>query len=143
MVPPLGRPFKNTVYSYGIMGTTYWFNPYSKTNKWYWYVWGSTRTVTAVGTGTLWTTGQVGAFAKTGAYYTSQWRTGYDNRTPGGKGVIQLVTPTLTHWLSRGWNTHSARTGLLRIRVPEPGAVLLLAVGAAVLVGLHRVSRRV
>jgi hypothetical protein len=95
----------------------------------------------AIGTGTLWTTGQVGAFVKTGIYHTSLWRTGYDNRTAGGKGVIQLVTPTLTHWLIPGWNTHSAQTGILTIRVPEPGAVLLLAVGAGVLVLLRRLSR--
>jgi hypothetical protein len=140
MVPPLGRLFKNTVHHYGPMGTTYWWNPYSKTAKWY-----SPKgysVVNAVGTGTLWTTGQVGNFNKTGAYATSLWRTGFDNRTAGGKGVIQLVTPTLTHWLSPGWNTHSAQTGILRIQVPEPGAVLLLAVGAGVLLVLHRASRR-
>jgi hypothetical protein len=140
MVPPLGRRFKNTVHHLGTMGTTYWWNPYSKTDKWYYA--GGTSTIDAIGTGTLWTTGQVGNFNKTGAYATSLWRTGYDNRTAGGKGVIQLVTPTLTHWLRRAWNTHSAQTGLLRIQVPEPGAVLLLAVGAAVLVVLRRVSRR-
>jgi hypothetical protein len=140
MVHPLGRLFKNTVYSYGGGGKTYWFNPYSKTDKWYYY--GGTSTISAIGTGTLWTTGQVGNFNKTGAYETSLWRTGFDNRTLGGKGSIQLVTPTLTHWSSPGFSTRSAQTGLLRIRVPESGAVLLFAVGVAVLVVLHRVSRR-
>ena len=53
-----------------------------------------------------------------------------------------LVTPMLTHWLSPGYNTHTAQIGMLRIQVPEPGAALLLAVGAGVLVLLHRVSRR-
>jgi hypothetical protein len=141
MVPPLGRLFRNTVYRCGTKGMTYWFNPYSKTNMWPYAL--GTNTITAIGTGTLWTTGQVGAFAKTGAYETSLWRTGFDNRTVGGKGSIQLVTPSLTHWLSPGWNKHSAQTGLLRIQVPEPGAVLLLAAGAAVLAVLHRVSRPV
>jgi hypothetical protein len=107
-----------------------------------WYFAGGTSTINAVGTGTLWTTGQVGNFNKTGAYATSLWRTGYDNRTAGGKGAIQLVTPTLTHWLSPGWNTHSAQTGMLRIQVPEPGAVLLFGAGAGLLVLLRTVSRR-
>jgi hypothetical protein len=84
MVPPLGRPFKGTVKSYGTMGTTYWWNPYSKKNKWSTPKGYSIRN--AVGTGTLWTTGQVGAFYKTEYNrHTSQWRTGYDNRTAGGK----------------------------------------------------------
>ena len=48
----------------------------------------------------------------------------------------------LTHWLSPGYNTHTAQIGMLRIQVPEPGAALLLAVGAGALVLLHRVSRR-
>jgi hypothetical protein len=97
-----------------------------------------------IGTGTLWTTGQVGAIGQWGSgYKTSIWRTGYDNRTAGGKGVIQLVTPTVTRWYSSGGLDLTGQTGLLRIQVPEPGAVLLLLVGAGVLVGLHRVSRRV
>ncbi len=141
MVPPLGRLFQNTVHHYGGGGTTYWYNPYDKTAKW--YTPKGYSIINAIGVGTLWTTGQVGGFAKTGAYHTSLWRTGYDNRTAGGKGTIQLVTPTLTHWLSPGWNTHSAQTGMLKIRVPEPGAVLLLAAGGGVLGLLYWVSRRV
>jgi hypothetical protein len=100
-------------------------------------------TILAIGSGTLWTTGQVGNFAKTGAYYTSLWRTGYDNRTSGGRGSIQLVTPTLTHWLSPGFNTHTAQLGMLTIQVPEPGALLLLAAGGGVLGLLYWVSRRI
>ncbi len=141
MVPPLGRPFKGTIHHYGAMGTEYYWNPYDKTDRW--YTPKGFSVINAIGTGTLWTTGQVGNFAKTGAYHTSIWRTGYDNRTAAGKGVIQLVTPTLTHWLSPGWNTHSAQTGMLTIRVPEPGAVLLLAAGGGVLGLLYWVSRRV
>jgi hypothetical protein len=146
MVQPLGRPLYNTQIGTGAMGTTIWQNPYSKTNKWYKTTPKgkvNVSTILAVGSGTLWTTGQVGAFAKTGAYYTSQWRTGYDNRDSQGYGNIQLVTPTITHWLSPGFNTHTAQIGMLTLSVPEPGAVLLLAAGGGVLGLLYWVSRRV
>jgi hypothetical protein len=145
-VPAAGRPLFNTIVSYGGMGTPIYRNPYSKTDMWYKTTpKGAVKvsTILAIGSGTLWTTGQVGGFAKTGAYYTSHWRTGYDNRTVGGRGNIQLVTPTLTHWLSPGFNTHTAQLGLLTIRVPEPSAVLLLAAGGGVLGLLYWVSRRV
>jgi hypothetical protein len=145
MVPDIGRPLYNTVIGYGAMGTPIYQNPFSKTDMWYKTTpKGAVKvsTLLAIGTGTLWTTGQVGGFAKTGAYYTSLWRTGYDNRTAGGKGNIQLVTPTLTHWLSPGFNTHTAQLGILRINVPEPGAVLLLAAGGGALGLLFWVSRR-
>jgi hypothetical protein len=69
--------------------------------------------------------------------------TGYDNRTAGGVGNIQLVTPSLTHWLSPSWNSHTAQVGMLKIQVPEPGAVLLLAAGGGVLGLLYWTSRRV
>jgi hypothetical protein len=146
MVPDVGRPRYNTQIGTGAMGTPIWQNPFSKTDMWYKTTpKGAIKvsTILAVGSGTLWTTGQVGNFAKTGAYYTSIWRTGYDNRTSMGYGNIQLVTPTLTHWLSPGFNTHTAQLGLLRISVPEPGAVLLLAAGGGVLGLLYWVSRRV
>jgi hypothetical protein len=58
-------------------------------------------------------------------------------------GNIQLVTPSLTHWLSPGWNSHTAQLGMLTIRVPEPNAALLLVSGGGVLGLLYLVSRRV
>ncbi|HEY5658199.1 MAG TPA: hypothetical protein VIY27_10465 [Myxococcota bacterium] len=125
--------------------TTDPLNPYTKTEKWYRVTKNGKikySQITAIGSGTLWTTGQVGAFAKTGAYFTILWRTGYDNRTTGGLGNIQLVTPTLTHWLSQTLDTHTAQIGILKIQVPEPGAVLLLAAGAGVLMGLRYAGRR-
>jgi hypothetical protein len=128
------------------MGTPLYQNPYTQTAMWYKTTPKGGNKVTSwvvVGSATLWTTGQVGVFAKTGAYYTSHWRTGFDNRTPGGLGNIQLVTPTLTHWLSPGWNSHTAQVGMLQLHVPEPGAVLLLAAGVGVLGLLYRASRRV
>ena len=148
MVPDIGRLLYNTPVAYTPKGAaSQWLNPFSKTDKWYKTTpKGAIKvsTILAVGSGTLWTTGQVGAFARTGAYFTSQWRTGYDNRTAGGLGNIQLVTPTLTHWLSPGWNTHTAQTGMLKLQVgPEPGAMLLLAAGGGVLGLLYWVSRRV
>jgi hypothetical protein len=144
MVPDVGRPLFNTIVGYGAMGTPLYQNPFSKTDMWYKTTpKGQVKasTILAIGSGTLWTTGQVGAFAKTGAYYTSFYRTGYDNRTPAGLGNIQLVTPTLTHWLSPAILDHTAHIALLTIRVPEPSAVLLLAAGAGALAYLRRASR--
>jgi hypothetical protein len=146
MVPDVGRPLFNTIIGSGTMGTPLYQNPFSKTDMWYKTTpKGKVKvsTLRAIGSGTLWTTGQVGGFAKTGAYYSSAWRTGYDNRTPGGLGNIQLVTPTLTHWLSPGFNSHTQSIGMLKIRVPEPGAMLLLAAGAGVLALLHRMARKI
>jgi hypothetical protein len=141
----VGRPLFNTIRGYGTMGTTLYQNPYSETDVWYRTTpKGAVKLSTnlAVGSGTLWTTGQVGNFAKTGAYYTSIWRTGFDNRSPGGVGNIQLVTPTLTHWLAPAWNSHTAQLGILTIKVPEPGAVFLLAAGAGALVVMRRIRAR-
>jgi len=143
MIKALGRPYKGTRIGTGIDGTPLYQNPYSKTDMWYRTTPSGktkTSTINAIGTGTLWTTGQVGNFAKTRAYDTSLWRTGYDNRTPAGwAGNIQLVTPGLTHWLSPGYNTHTAHIGILNLRVvPEPGRFALLALGLGALLALRR-----
>ena len=149
MVPDVGRLYKATVLGTNNGKATAWQNPWSKTAKWYKYytngdpIPGKTSTLTAIGVGTLWTTGQVNVRALVGAYPTSHWRTGYDNRTAYGNGRIQLVTPTLTHWLSTGLNTHSGQMALLILQVPEPGAVLLLAMGGGVLGLLYWMGRRV
>ena len=82
------------------------------------------------------------AQARTSAAETS--RSGA-TRDASGVGRISLVTPTLTHWLSVGLNTHSGQMGMLYLdilSVPEPGAVLLLAVGGGVLGLLYWVGRR-
>jgi hypothetical protein len=131
MIQALGRSANDTM------------NPYTNTGRFYNSARQAYITYKVLGSDTLWTTGQVGAFANTGAYFTSEWRTGYDNRTPtGAAGNIQLVTPVLTHWLSTTFDTHRAHIGMLTIQVPEPTAAVLLAVGAGALVLLRRVSRR-
>ena len=112
-----------------LSATTYFYNSYNQ----------SRLTHLVLGSGTLWTTGQVGVV---NAHYTSLWRTGFDNRGVGGRGSIQLVTPGLTHWLSPAYNFHTAHIGILTIHVPEPRAVLLLVAGAGALVVLRWVSRR-
>lgn len=99
-------------------------------------------TISKLGTGTLWTTGAVSVIARAGAFPTSLHRTGYDNRTGMRRGNIQLVTPGLTHWLSPRYDMHTAHIGILKIQVPEPHAVPLLATAAGVLVVLRSMSRR-
>ena len=67
-------------------------------------------------------------------------RSGYDNRTPGGAGTIQMVTPRLTHWAT---GAHWGDIAVLRLQfAPEPGSWLLLAAGAGALAVLRRVRRQ-
>jgi hypothetical protein len=146
MIPALGRPQFNTVIGYTVMGAPRYQNPFTETDMWYKTTPKGTvkvDTFLGVGTGTLWTTGQVGAFVRTGAYYTSFWRTGFDTLTPGGARNIQLVTPGLTHWQSRGSTEHTAHIGILNLRVtPEPGRFALLALGLGVLLALRYCAGR-
>jgi hypothetical protein len=145
MIPALGRPQYNTIISYGKMGTPIYQNPFSDTDKWYKTTpKGAVKvsTISQVGSGTVWTTGPVGAFAKMGAYYTSLWRTGFDTLTLGGRN-IQLVTPGLTHWLVSGNDEHTAHIGILKLRiVPEPERFALLALGLGVLLALRYCAGR-
>ncbi len=145
MVPDIGRKIFNTVIGYGAMGTTLFQNPFTRTDKRRKYftngspIPGKTSTVTAIGLGTLWTTGQVGNFALAGSYATSLWRTGFDTFELGGARNIQLVTPGLTHWLREGPDDYTAHVGILKLRiVPEPGRVALLALGLGALLALRR-----
>jgi hypothetical protein len=103
-----------------------------------------TITYTAIGRGTLWTTGAVTVSVPLGAWVTIIRRAGHDTSTPGGVRNIQLVTPALIHWIgTRGqYDGFEGHIGILTLHVPEPHAVLLLAVGAGALVVLRRVSRR-
>jgi hypothetical protein len=122
-----------------------WFdptNPYTNTGMWYNAVAGKKGTTTKYGKGTLWTTGTVAVYAEGGSFPTILQRTGYDNRTPGGLGNIQLVTPGLTRWGMHPGSPRTGHIGILTLHVPEPGAMLLLMAGVGALVVLHRVSGR-
>jgi hypothetical protein len=85
-----------------------------------------------------WTTGSVTVTATArGPHKTVHYAHGYDNRnttTPSGKGMIQLVTPLLTRWLSPAVNFETAGIAILRIKfVPEPQAWVMLVAGASLL----------
>jgi hypothetical protein len=93
----------------------------------------------------IWTTGQVPVTVG-GATLTTEngaliFTTGYDNRTPGGNGTVQLVSPSgLMSTL--GGNLPQFATLTLDF-VPEPGELLLMGSGIAslVLLGLMRMRR--
>jgi hypothetical protein len=103
-----------------------------------------TITYTAIGRGTLWTTGSVTVSVPLGTCVTIFHRAGHDTSTPGGVRNIQLVTPTLTHWIGTGSPTDNftGHIGVLTLQVPEPHGLFLLAVGVGALVVLRRASRR-
>ena len=137
-----GRPYKGTPTSFTAMGKAInWLNPHDVDNLYYNNINGKTSTLAVRGSGALWTTGSVTEYA-TGIYTTIFRRKGFDTVTSGGVRNIQLVTPTLTHWIGPGYQTHTAQVGILTLQVPEPGAMLLLAAGAGVLGLLYRASRR-
>ena len=123
-------------------------NPYTNTVTFMNTLAGVTATTTLYGTGTPWTTGHVTLYAPDGYFTTVMRRSGYDTTSVTSLGDtvrnIQLVTPALTHWRDSGGATYNTgHVGVFRLHiVPEPGSVLMLAVGAGVLVGLRRVSRR-
>lgn len=119
-------------------------NPYTNTGMFYNAVAGRTATYSKYGRGTLWTTGMVAVYAEQTYFTTILRRTGYDNRTPGGFGNIQLVTPALTYWDGKntGYWDDTGHIGILTIQVPEPRAALLLAAGVGALMGLRLASRR-
>ncbi len=103
-----------------------------------------TNTLFVSGSRFPWTTGTVSVTARyRGPHPTVEVRKGYDNRTPQGKGTIQLVTPLLTRWLLPGSEYETGGIGILRLQfVPEPGGLLLLVGGLATLGLLYRMRAR-
>jgi hypothetical protein len=101
----------------------------------------STFTSTAMVTGFPWTTGRASVSAAGGSSFpTKLVRSGYDNRTPGGAGTIQMVTPHLTHWET---GAHWGDIAVLRLQfAPEPESWLLLAAGVGALAVLGGVRRQ-
>jgi hypothetical protein len=87
-----------------------------------------------------WTTGAVTVSGLDYPHVTVERRKGYDNRTPLGKGTIQLVTPLLTRWTIQGSaDQFTGGIGILRLRfVPEPGKWMLLLAGLSLLGVLYR-----
>jgi len=91
-----------------------------------------------------WTTGcaTVTAVGR-GPHKTVHYAKGYDNRTPtSGMGTIQLVSPTLTHWLKLPNRFETGGIAILRLRfAPEPRAGLALAAGIGMLAAGYRLRR--
>ena len=90
-----------------------------------------------------WTTGVVEVTATGGPQSTVLKRTGYDNRTPGGAGNIQLVTPALTRWKNPVSDYYTGSIATIKLTfLPEPDAWLMLAFGIGTLAILYRVNRQ-
>jgi hypothetical protein len=144
MVKAIGRVPYATPTAYTGMGkATNWLNPHIAGNAYYNTLNGKKSTLVSRGSATPWTTGSVTLYATAGVFSTILHRAGYDTVTASGARNIQLVTPTLTHWIGPGFQTHTGQMGILKLQIaPEPGSVLLLAAGGAVLALLYRVSRR-
>jgi len=151
MIPALGRPQYATPIGYNKQGkTTAWQNPYDNTGVFVNNVNGNKSTFVKRGTGTLWTTGSVTVYATRGSFTTILHRAGHDttvmHTTPMGTTTVrnlQLVTPALTHWSSPGFQDHTGHIGILTLQItPEPGALLLLAVGIGALTLLYGTSLR-
>jgi hypothetical protein len=88
-----------------------------------------------------WTTGTVAVTAVGGTFPTIQQRTGYDNRTAMGSGVVQLVSPMLSKWTGAGVSS-TAGIGIMKIEfAPEPSEWMMLAGGVSML-GLLLHKRR-
>ena len=96
-----------------------------------------TYTSVAVVTGFPWTTGQVSVVAAGGSgFLTALVRTGYDNRTAQGGGIIQMVAPRLTHWSG---GAHWGDIAILKVKfIPEPKGWLMLVAGLGLLGAMHR-----
>lgn len=101
-------------------------------------------TIMAIGSRFPWTTGEVTLTATgRGPHKTIERRHGYDNRTAGGKGAVQLVSPVMTRWLQPAANFETGGVGILRLEfVPEPTKWMLLVAGLSTLAVAYRARRR-
>lgn len=144
MRTPIGRVQYATPTAFTPMGkASNWNNPHTLTDSATNNVNGNMSTWIVGGWGTPWTTGSLTLFAKAGIFTTILHRAGYDSVTAGGVRNIQLVTPTLTHWIGPGFQTHTGQIGILNLQItPEPGAILMFAAGGGLLALLYGVSRR-
>jgi hypothetical protein len=80
-----------------------------------------------------WTTGTVKVTAIQGTFPTVLERKGYDSRTAMGSGVVQLVSPMLSHWVGAGVSGTGA-IGIMNLTLaPEPSSAAMLGTGAAFL----------
>jgi hypothetical protein len=90
-----------------------------------------------------WTTGAVEVTATGGPQSTVLKRTGYDNRTPGGAGNIQMVSPSLTHWKNPLSDYYTGSIATIKLTfIPEPDAWMMLVSGIGTLAILYRVNGR-
>lgn len=88
-----------------------------------------------------WTTGVAEVTAMGGPQSTILKRTGYDNRTAGGAGNIQLVSPSLTRWKNSYSDYYTGSIATIKLTfIPEPDAWMMLASGIGALVLLYRVN---
>jgi len=102
-------------------------------------------TLTIEGARFPWTTGSVTVTAVgRGPHKTVHYAKGYDNRTAtSGKGIVQLVSPTLTRWLQPAAKFETGGIAILRLRfVPEPRGIAMLVAGVGVLAVARRWSAR-
>lgn len=99
--------------------------------------------LTMIGERFPWTTGNVTLTAiASGPHKTVERRQGYDNRTGGGLGTIQLVTPVLTHWLG-SVIIDTGGVGIVRFQfTPEPQALGMLVAGLSLCGVLYRARGR-
>jgi len=92
-----------------------------------------------------WTTGSVSGVAFTGYAPTRTTAMGYDNRSTGGKGTIQLVTPLVYSFDSLPFGDVGGFANTWKVKltfVPEPRGLLMLGAGFALLGLVYRTPRR-
>jgi hypothetical protein len=102
------------------------------------------NTVYVTATAFPWTTGYATVNATRGPFYTKFARTGYNNRTPGGAGNIQMVSPMLTHWKTpaAGLDYETGSIGVMTLKfTPEPSSAMLLVAGVSLLGLVYRNNR--